>query len=152
MLSNTINSFSHVVSGTQLLQGLDRPFQGAGQSPVTRILHRAHRINTPNSHILLHRQQCCNCSSCDRGGWGRRGFVVVVGEGRAVELREWRGIACEDLIQCFSPRWVTSVAHNQQIWFCQVYTLYMSEGKKKRGEKMSSPTQKMLILIACRSL
>lgn len=48
--------------------------------------------------------------------------------GGGAELREGWGIACEALMQRFRPRWVTSVAHNQQICPCQVYTLHMSGG------------------------
>lgn len=59
-------------------------------------------------------------------------FLMWQKGGWAAELREWRRIACEDLIQCFNPRWVTSVARNQQIWPCQVYTLYMSKGKREK--------------------
>lgn len=60
--------------------------------------------------------------------------LFLVERGCAAVLWEWWGIACEDLIQCLSPRWVTSVARDQQICPCQVYTLHMSEGTTQGKE------------------
>lgn len=95
----------------------------SSQRPVSR---STPSINTPSNHILLTQQQCCNCFSCDRERERERG-------GGGAGGREWQGIAWEDLMQCFKPRWVTSVARNQQIWSCQVYTLYMSKEKKRKN-------------------
>lgn len=147
MLSCRINSLSRVVSGWNTGTHSWRRV-GAVRFALSCYTHeprRAHKTNIPNSHILppttgLQLFLMWQEGAGDEGGWARGG------EGAG---GEWRGIACEGLIQCFSPRWVTSVAHNQQICFCQVYTLLnVWRGKKggwggyMRDGEMSSPAPK----------
>lgn len=122
----------------QLLQGLDHPFRG--QSPVTHT--HTHKINTPNTHILLTQQQCCNCFSCDRRG------VSCWAEGVA-------GNSVRRPNTMFQPQMGhISSPQSTNLALPSLHALHVKrDGKGKREKPVSSfIPPPMLLFIACHSL